>query len=117
MTASGPFALGPALATSQARHSVLRADFTPAVPTSATTSAALGEKLARATAPGTLRGSDKGKAKVKEEEEVYSDADEGVEIIDMKKIKDMDWMAPDTLLEEKRDEKMKKERESDAIGM
>lgn len=116
MTASGPFAMGPALAGSQARRSTSRADFTPAVPTPLTTSTALGENLTRTAAP-TLKGFDtKGKAKVKEEEEVYSDPDEGVEIIDMNKIKDMDWMAPESLREEKKTEKVKREKESEAVG-
>ena len=35
----------------------------------------------------------------------------------MNKIRDMDWMAPETLSEEKKREKVKKERESDAVGM
>ncbi|KXN89398.1 DNA-directed RNA polymerase III subunit rpc4, partial [Leucoagaricus sp. SymC.cos] len=115
MTASGPFAMGPALAGSQVRRSASRADFTSAIPTSATTSAALGENLTKTAAPA-LRGLDKGKAKVKEEEEVYSDPDDGVEIIEMNKIRDMDWMAPETLGEDKT-EKVKKDKDSEAVDL
>lgn len=119
MTASGPFAMGPALAGNQpSRRSASRTtDLTPAVPTSAAASAALGENLTRTAAP-TLQKKDKGKAKVKaEEEEVYSDPDEGVEIIDMNTIRDMDWMAPETLKEERKRERTKKERESEAVDL
>lgn len=115
MTASGPFAMGPALAGGQVRRSASRADFTPAVPTSSAASAALGENLTRTAAP-TLKGLDpkgKGKVKEEEEEEIYSDPEEGVEIIDMNQIKDMDWMAPESLREEKRSEKVK---DSDVVG-
>ncbi|KAF7770628.1 hypothetical protein Agabi119p4_6602 [Agaricus bisporus var. burnettii] len=107
MTASGPFAMGPTLAGNQTRRPAPRADFTPAVPTASSSSVALGQNLTRTTAP-TLKGLDKGKAKVKEEEEeVYSDPDEGVEIIDMNNIGHMDWMAPESLREERKLEKVK----------
>jgi DNA-directed RNA polymerase III subunit RPC4 len=63
--------------------------------------------LTHTTAP-TLKGLDKGKAKVREEEnEVYSDPDEGVEIIDMNNINQMDWMAPESLREERKPERVK----------
>jgi len=119
MVASGPFAMGPALAGNQAlRHPVSRpTDFMPAVPGSTAANAAFGESLTQTAAPTLQKSKDRGKAKVKEEEEEYSDPDEGVEIIDMNKIRDMDWMAPETLSEEKKREKVKKERESDAVGM
>jgi DNA-directed RNA polymerase III subunit RPC4 len=109
--------MGPALAggPATARRSASRTDSAPAVPTSTTTIAALGKNLTKTAAP-TLKGLDKGKAKFQEEEEVYSDPDDGVEIIDMNKIKDMDWMAPETLREEKKPEKLKKERELEAVG-
>ncbi|KAJ3564098.1 hypothetical protein NP233_g8510 [Leucocoprinus birnbaumii] len=113
--------MGPALAGAQAsRRSASRAaDFTPSVPTSATAGSALGENLTRTAAPTLLKGKGKAKVKVEEEEgEVYSDPDEaGVEIIDMNKIRDMDWMAPETLKEEKKREKVKKERESEAVDL
>ncbi|KAF9447710.1 hypothetical protein P691DRAFT_801896 [Macrolepiota fuliginosa MF-IS2] len=114
MVASGPFAMGPALAGSQAHRSASRAEFTPGVPTLLTASAALGENLTRTAAP-TLNV--KGKVKIKEEEEVYSDPDEGVEIIDMNRIRDMDWMAPESLREEKKLEKAKKEKEFDTVDL
>ena len=117
MVASGPFSMGPALAGNQAsRHPAPRVtESRLAVPTSATANAALGENLARTAAP-TLQKS-KEKTKVKEEEEEYSDPDEGVEIIDMNRIRDMDWMAPEALMEEKKREKVKQEeRGSDVVG-
>lgn len=43
-----------------------------------------------------------------EEGEVYSDADEGVEIIDMENVKTMDWMAPEALRKVKEGTKKKK---------
>ena len=117
MVASGPFSMGPALAGNQAsRHPAPRVtESRLAVPTSATANAALGENLTRTAAP-TLQKS-KEKTKVKEEEEEYSDPDEGVEIIDMNRIRDMDWMAPEALMEEKKREKVKQEeRGSDVVG-
>ena len=50
----------------------------------------------------------------KEEEddaEVYSDPDEGVEIVDMDEVKTMDWMAPDSLRRERQSAKKKKKKE------
>ena len=35
------------------------------------------------------------------EEEEYSDPDEGVEIVDMENVRQMDWMAPESLRKEK----------------
>jgi DNA-directed RNA polymerase III subunit RPC4 len=70
MTASGPFAMGPALAGNNPRRSVPRSNFTPTVAT-------IGD------------------------DEVYSDPDEGVEIVDMENIHQMDWMAPESLRKER----------------
>lgn len=110
--------MGPALAGNQAsRHSAPRVTESRfAVPTSATTNAALGENLTRTAAPTLQKSKGKEKTKVKEEEEEYSDPDEGVEIIDMNRIRDMDWMAPEALREEKKREKVKEERGSDVVG-
>ncbi|TFY53925.1 hypothetical protein EVJ58_g9171 [Rhodofomes roseus] len=80
MTASGPFAMGPTLAGTSARRSAPRSNFAPAVPQ-------------RPREP---------RVKVEDEdEEAYSDPDEGVEIVDMEKIRDMDWMAPESLARER----------------
>lgn len=113
MTASGPFALGPALAGSQARRSSRRTDLAAGPLPLPATSATPGENLTRTAAPN-LKGSDiKGKAVVKEGEEAYSDPEDGVEIIDMNKIREMDWMAPESLVEEKKPEKLKKKDSQD----
>ena len=47
---------------------------------------------------------------VDEEGEVYSEPDEGVEIIDMEHVHEMDWMAPESLRKEK-ERKRKKRHE------
>ena len=62
------------------------------------------------------KGGESGKGKVKEdgegEEEVYSDPDEGIEIVDMENVRSMDWMAPESLRREKsRNGRKKKKRE------
>jgi DNA-directed RNA polymerase III subunit RPC4 len=45
-----------------------------------------------------------------DEDEVYSEPDEGVEIIDMENVRKMDWMAPESLRKEKKRMKLKKLR-------
>jgi DNA-directed RNA polymerase III subunit RPC4 len=51
-----------------------------------------------------------------EDEEVYSDPDEGVEIVDMDQVQKTDWLAPDILRRERRtnDTKIKQEKLDDA---
>ena len=107
MTASGPFAMGPALAGTSARRTAPRSNFTPIMPPAP--GVKLGQGLTNTTAPSLkkepndLSGLQKGKVKQEEdEEEVYSDADEGVEIVDMEKVRTMDWMAPESLRKEKK---------------
>lgn len=138
MTASGPFAMGPALAGSSARRTTPRSNFTPVVPGgvkglgrgltgnvgpqiggSAGAGAGAGEGI------GVDGGKGKGKEKEKKEEddvEVYSDPDEGVEIVDMEDVRGMDWMAPESLRKEKKKGKGKRklkaeQDEKDAKGM
>ena len=73
---------------------------------------------------GKGKGADKenddqaGKTKEDEDEdEVYSEPDEGVEILDMEKVKLMDWMAPETLAKERKGvRKIKKEKQLDVKG-
>ncbi|KAF9054341.1 hypothetical protein BJ165DRAFT_1522884 [Panaeolus papilionaceus] len=118
MTASGPFALGPALAGSSARHSAPSTSFVPSVPTRAPSS--LSEGLSQTPAPSLKRDLSDKKGKVKvEDEEVYSDPDEGVEIVDMEKVKQMDWMAPDSLRKErpKRPKTVKTEDMDDKVAL
>ena len=45
---------------------------------------------------------------IDEDAEVYSDPDEGVEIVDMRNVHSMDWMAPESLKWESKREKTKK---------
>lgn len=122
MTASGPFAMGPALAGNNARRSVPRSNFAPIMPSSGPASV-LGSDLTRTVAPSLKQHADsKGKGKEiekteEEEEEVYSDPDEGVEIVDMEDVRKMDWMAPESLRKERHVKKAKKEDSSADSGM
>ncbi|KAG6861340.1 hypothetical protein C0995_001319 [Termitomyces sp. Mi166 len=116
MTASGPFAMGPALAGHTAtRRAMPRSNFTPVLTSGSAPS--LGSSLVRGAAPTLKR---EGKARnVKEEDdaEVYSDPDEGVEIIDMEDVRNMDWMAPESLRKENQQKKVKKEEGSRSVGV
>ena len=101
MTASGPFAMGPALAGSSKRR-VPPSNFTPVM---GSVSTSLGGGLSGSGAPVFSREksmANKGVANAGEEDlEVYSDPDEGVQIVDMDAIKTMDWMAPESLRRER----------------
>lgn len=117
MTASGPFAMGPTLAGTSARRTAPRSNFTPIIPQGPGASQRLGAGLSQTAAPALgvkrepndLGSLAKGKGKSAEDEgEVYSDPDEGVEILDMENVRTMDWMAPETLKREKKS--LKKER-------
>ncbi|KAI0954065.1 hypothetical protein AcW1_006665 [Taiwanofungus camphoratus] len=107
MTASGPFAMGPALAGTSARRTAPRSNFAPIVPQGSGTR--LGAGLTQTTAPSLKReqGPERG-VQVDEDVEAYSDPDEGVEIVDMDHIRQMDWMAPESLGKEKAAQKKKK---------
>ncbi|KAF8216323.1 RNA polymerase III RPC4-domain-containing protein [Mycena galopus ATCC 62051] len=117
MTASGPFAMGPTMAGNNARRSVPRSNF--AIPTPTTDRASLGAGLSRLPAAGVKRENDlKGKEKDKpseEEEEVYSEPDEGVEIIDMEDVRQMDWMAPESLRKERRHNAKRKVKKEEPV--
>lgn len=120
MTASGPFAMGPAMSGSAAsRRSTPRSNFAPSIAPSISSSSSLGAGLSQSAPPSLKKDVDlkgKGKEVVKqdEDEEVYSDPDEGVEIIDMEKVREMDWMAPESLRKEKAaKKKIKKEQGND----
>jgi DNA-directed RNA polymerase III subunit RPC4 len=97
MTASGPFAMGPsAMSGSSSSRSALRAS------TANTPSAGPSTSKATSEIINTTPKSHLSKSKSKDEEnefyqEEYSDPEDGVEIIDMSLIKDMDWSAPDVL--------------------
>ena len=63
----------------------------------------------RSTAPTLKREpSDSAQKLVEIEAETYSDADDGVEIVDISEIRKMDWMAPESLRKERVHEKRKK---------
>jgi DNA-directed RNA polymerase III subunit RPC4 len=51
-----------------------------------------------------------------EDEEVYSDPDDGVEIVDIENVRQMDWMAPEILRKDRQYTKNVKEELVDAIG-
>ncbi|KAJ3788773.1 RNA polymerase III RPC4-domain-containing protein [Lentinula aff. detonsa] len=108
MVASGPFALGPAMAgTSSSRRFAQAA--TPIATPSRTEASSLGAGLSQTAAPKIKQES----KKEEQDEEAYSDPDEGVEIIDMENVRQMDWMAPDSLRKEK--EKRLKKEDHDAL--
>lgn len=116
MVASGPFALGPAQAGSAAHRRVPRSNFGTAIaPGGPGAGTGLGRGLSATAAPTLERGKGKEKeTQVKKEEdeaEVYSDPDEGVEIVDMEDVKRMDWMAPESLRRERERKKRKKKVE------
>ncbi|KAG6332652.1 hypothetical protein ID866_6437 [Astraeus odoratus] len=130
MTASGPFAMGPALAGTSARRTAPRSNFTPIMPPGPTSTSSLGGDLSNAPAPqlrkdkqreSLLGDATKSEAKRESDEEVYSEPDEGVEIVDMEDVGKLDWMAPDTLRKERkvRDKKraIKVEAEEPSISL
>jgi DNA-directed RNA polymerase III subunit RPC4 len=110
MTASGPFAMGPAMAGSSGRRSIPRSNFTPVTPSDGSKSAAsLGAGLSGTRAP-SLKGKGKephGERVEVHDEDTYSDPDEGVEIVDMENVRQMDWMAPESLKRERNEIKRK----------
>jgi DNA-directed RNA polymerase III subunit RPC4 len=97
MTASGPFAMGPSAMSGSS-------SFRNALHTSAATAASSNPSISKIaselsnTTPPKLHAS---KYLTNEGEEAYHEAysepEDGVEIIDMNLIKDIDWSAPDVL--------------------
>jgi DNA-directed RNA polymerase III subunit RPC4 len=109
MTASGPFAMGPSKAGSSAWHGGPRVSAMPGAPRGPPTdaAAALGANLTKTPAP-TLKERVERRVHIDEDAEAYSDPDEGVEIVDMRNVHAMDWMAPESLKWESKREKTKK---------
>jgi DNA-directed RNA polymerase III subunit RPC4 len=108
MTASGPFAMGPSKAGLSAWHGGPRVSAMPAAPRGPPTdAAALGANLTKSPAP-TLKEHAERRVHIDEDAEAYSDPDEGVEIVDMRNVHAMDWMAPESLKWESKREKTKK---------
>ena len=94
MTASGPFAMGPTLAGSSIGRSAPRSNFAPIAP------------VARTSLRNDVGNTDDNVKNepepVKTENgEYYSDPDEGVEIVDMEDVHQLDWMAPDSIRKER----------------
>ncbi|EIW58634.1 uncharacterized protein TRAVEDRAFT_37496 [Trametes versicolor FP-101664 SS1] len=116
MTASGPFAMGPALGGTSARRTAPRSNFAPIVPQGPGGAARLGAGLTQTTAPTLKREPKDGGGVPPGDDEVYSDPDEGVEIVDMENVRQMDWMAPESLRKEKETgkKKVKKEEKGEA---
>ena len=98
--------MGPALAGTPTRRAAPRSNFTPIVP-SGLGLTKLGAGLTQTTAPSLKREKDAERAG-SDEGEVYSDPDDGVEIVDMDNIRQMDWMAPESLRKERARQKRKK---------
>ena len=107
--------MGPSLAGS-GRRPAPRSNFTPNLPPGLLKSEALGPGLTRTTAPtlGEIKEpGPEGGIKVESDEEVYSEQEDGVEIVDMQSIRKMDWMAPETLKRESEYKKKVKPKKRD----
>lgn len=111
MIASGPFALGPtALGHATQRRGAPRSNFAPVIPTGAPSSSSLGSGLTKTTAPSLK--SEEANSKILDID-AYSDPDDGVEIIDIDDVRQMDWMAPESLKKEKAKSKKNGSRNMD----
>ena len=108
MTASGPFAMGPSQASSSAWLSGPRVSAAPTAPRGPADAAALGANLSKTAAPTLKKERTERRVHVDEDAEVYSDPDDGVEIVDMRDVHAMDWMAPESLEWERAREGSKK---------
>jgi DNA-directed RNA polymerase III subunit RPC4 len=113
MTASGPFAMGPSLMGAGGRRSAPRSNFAP-TPFGGP-SDKLGSGLTQSSAPSLKREKEtndlKGGAQDDDDDAgVYSEPDEGVQIVDMDDVRKMDWMAPETLLRDMTEEKKRKKK-------
>ena len=112
MMATGPLALGPTTSGSTAtKRSAPRSNFSASLSsvTGVPSSSAVGTGLMRSTGSTLKREpSDSAQKLVEIEAETYSDADDGVEIVDISEIRKMDWMAPESLRKERVHEKRKK---------
>jgi DNA-directed RNA polymerase III subunit RPC4 len=113
MTASGPFAMGPASAGLTPKRAIPRSNFSqpsglgggagPSTPLSAGLSGSVAPSL-KAEQPVGASG-----VQIHEnDEDVYSDPEDGVEIVDMEHVRQMDWMAPDSIKRTKNIDKRKK---------
>lgn len=100
--------MGPSKAGSSAWHGGPRVSAMPGASRGPPNDAAgLGANLTKTPAP-TLKERAERRVHIDEDAEVYSDPDEGVEIVDMRNVHAMDWMAPESLKWEGKREKTKK---------
>ena len=109
MTASGPFSMGPALSGNVSRRPMPQSNF-----------AASGSTTRSIVTNTTALSSNKIEGGLKsqpltstEDEEFYSEPDEGIEIVDLQKVRELDWMAPETLRRERK--KAKHEKKEDEM--
>ncbi|KZV72232.1 hypothetical protein PENSPDRAFT_742865 [Peniophora sp. CONT] len=105
MIASGPFAMGPSAAGLTSTRGAARPTFAPAPPR-ASTGGAHGTSLTPTMVKVEKRGGVEAR-QPDEDEEAYSDQEDGVEIIDIQRVREMDWSAPEPLRKEKKREKKK----------
>jgi DNA-directed RNA polymerase III subunit RPC4 len=101
--------MGPSQAGSSAWRSGPRVSTIPTAPRGPSDPAALGANLTKTAAPA-LKKEERAESRVDVDDdvEVYSDPDEGVEIVDMRNVHTMDWMAPESLKWENPRERSKK---------
>ena len=101
--------MGPSLAGSSAWRSGQRVSTAPTAPRGPPDPAALGANLTKTAAPALKKEERvESHVHVDDDAEVYSDPDEGVEIVDMRNVHTMDWMAPESLKSESARERSKK---------
>lgn len=110
--------MGPSMIGSGSRRAAPRSNFASAMPFGGA-SDKLGSGLTKTAAPSLKREKEanvlKGGAQEEDEAEVYSDPDEGVQIVDMDDVRKMDWMAPETLLRGSEDKKRKSKKKAAKI--
>lgn len=113
MTASGPFALGPAAMTRGLTRPTGRQTAQPF-------GGAPGSSLTGSSAPFGSSSSSANRVPVKQEEnakvkvmdgdeDMYSDPEDGVEIIDLDYVRNLDFMAPESLKRERQSKRVKKQ--------
>jgi DNA-directed RNA polymerase III subunit RPC4 len=97
MTASGPFAMGPATAGSSGKRIAPRNNVSRTTPQAPQLSASGPVHSVRKAGDNEVSGRG-----TPSDVEVYSDPDDGVEVIDMDNVRELDWVAPESLVREKR---------------
>ncbi|KAG8220923.1 RNA polymerase III RPC4-domain-containing protein [Butyriboletus roseoflavus] len=108
--------MGPTLAGTSARRTAPRSNFTPILPQGPDKEPASGANLSNFAAPTLKKDKQRENSlidtaqrpKKESDEEVYSEPEDGVEIIDMENVRQLDWMAPEALQRERRDRRKRK---------